>query len=266
MPLVTLNSMSMYYREEGDGFPVVLMNGLGSDHRGWSQQIEALRTRFRCIAFDNRDVGRSDRAQAPYNIADMAGDARELLDKLGVAEAHFVGFSMGAAIAQEFVLAHPERVRSLVLMNAYTSSDPRGAALFSGWKLLRRNLTLEEYYRATFPWVYTHQEYRIPGLIDRTVQALTQDPLAQEADAFCRQVDATLTFFSEDRLDRIAAPTLLIFGEDDLLTPLRFAKVLAERIPHAELHVIPGTGHGLLWTRAAEVNSMLVSFLEKHTP
>lgn len=266
MPLVTIGSMSFYYHEEGSGFPVVLIHGLGSDHRGWSQQIGALSNSFRCIAFDNRDVGRSDRANEAYEIRDMAEDTCGLLGELGIARAHIVGFSMGAAVAQELVLAYPERAQSLVLISAYTSSDPRGEALFNGWKLLRRVLSREEYFRTILPWIYTHQEYRIAGFIDKVIQASARDPLGQEDEALSRQIDAILSFTSEDRLHRILAPTLLVAGQEDLLAPLRFARTLAEGIPNSKLEIVPDSGHGVLWTRPKEVSRLLLAFLDDHDP
>ena len=266
VPLLKLGSMSFYCHEEGSGFPVLFIHGLGSDHTGWNQYLRPLSSTFRCVAFDNRDVGRSDRASEAYDIRDMANDARALLDELGITKAHVVGFSMGASIAQELVLAHPECVQSLVLVSGYTSSDPRGEALFNGWKLLRKALSPEDYAQITLPWVYTHQEYRTPGFVDNVIEATAQDPLRQDDAAFARQVDATLSFSSEDRLHSIAVPTLAIAGQDDLLAPMRFARTLEEGIPNCRLEIIPDAGHGLLWTRAKEVRRLLLEFLTERSP
>jgi pimeloyl-ACP methyl ester carboxylesterase len=194
----------------------------------------------------------------------MAADTQALLDALEIARPHVVGFSLGAAIAQEIVLARPDRVRSLVLISAYTGSDPRGEALFNGWKLLRRTLSPEDYARTTLPWVYTHDEYRIPGLIDRVVKASTHGDASDEAQCFARQVDATLSFSSEERLREIAAPTLIIAAEDDLLAPLRFARTLEAHILNSRLEIIPNAGHGVLWTRAREIAGLLRTFIGQH--
>jgi pimeloyl-ACP methyl ester carboxylesterase len=254
----------LYYREAGSGFPVVLIHGLGSDHTGWNRYVDVLSSKYRCITFDNRDAGKSARVPSSYSIRDMAADTMSLLDEIGVPSAHIVGFSLGAAVAQELVLARPDYARSLVLISAYTSSDPRGEALFNSWKLLKTALSPEDYARTTLPWVYTHHEYRLPGLIDRVVRAATQDASSDEAEAFARQVDATLSFFSEDRLATIAAPTLIIAAADDLLAPLRFARTLHELVPNARLEIIPDCGHGVLWTRTSEVLDLLQAFFAEH--
>ena len=261
MPRVEANGLGIFYREAGDGPPVLLVQGLEMDHRGWAMQLPALRDRFRCLSFDNRDVGQSDRARAPYTVKEMAADALGLLDALGVRRAHVVGFSMGGAIAQEIAIEHPERVDRLALLSTYTSADARFRALNEGRKALRAKLSLEEYCRATFPLVYTDRDYGVPDLVEATIQRVLANPNPQEADAFARQVDAVDAHHSEDRLQRIAAPTLVLCGEEDLLTPPRFSRLMAERIPKAQLVLIPEAGHGVVWTRADEVNQHLLRFL-----
>lgn len=261
MPSVTVGGLEIFYRETGSGEPVLLLQGLGTDHRGWGLQVAALSPWFRCITPDNRDAGRSGRAAGPYTVADMAADAAGLLDALGVERAHVVGISMGGAIAQELAISRPGRVRSLALIATYCSGDPRGTDLFQGWRLMRERFSPEEYYRATYPWVFTVGDYLRPGFIQEMVERAATDPYAQEPEAWARQMAAATAFHSEDRLDRIAAPTLLLFGDADLLTPLRFARTMQARIPQAELVVIPDAGHGLIWSHAEAVNAALLGFL-----
>jgi pimeloyl-ACP methyl ester carboxylesterase len=252
----------LFYRESGDGEPVLWIMGLGNDHRGWAYQVPAFRDRFRCITYDNRDSGQSQRANGPYTVADMAEDAVALLDALGVERAHVAGFSMGGAQAQELAIRQPERVAKLVLCNTYTSRDERGAAIFRSRVLLRERLSAEEYQRVTLPWVYTVQDYQRPGFIEQTVQAILNDPNPQPPDAFRRQVEATLSVDTEGRLKQIEAPALLVFGEDDITTPLRFARALKAGIPNARLEIVPGAGHGLPWSHPDVFNDEVRAFLE----
>ncbi len=262
MPTVRVaTGLELFYRESGQGEPVLWIMGLGNDHRGWAYQVPAFRDRFRCITFDNRDCGQSQRADGAYTVADMAGDAVALLDALGVDRAHVVGFSMGGAQAQELAIRHPDRVRKLALCDTYTSRDERGAAVFLSRVLLRERLSPEEYQRVTLPWVYTYEDYQRPGFIEQTVQAILNDPNPQPLDDFRRQVEATLSVDTEGRLGRIRAPTLLVFGEDDITTPLRFARVLEAGIPDARLEVIAGAGHGLPWSHPEALNEKVRAFL-----
>ncbi len=270
MPTVCVaTGLELFYRETcppdrrgGEGEPILWIMGLGNDHRGWAYQVPAFRDRFRCITYDNRDCGQSQLAEGPYTVADMAEDAVGLLDALGVEQAHVVGFSMGGAQAQELAVHHPERVRRLVLCNTYSSRDERGAAIFRGRVLMREKLSPEEYTRLLLPWVYTVRDYARPGFIEQTVEALLNDPYPQSPDAFRRQVEATIAHDMEDRLGQIKAPTLLLFGEDDITTPLRFARALEAGIPNATLTLVPGAGHGLPWSHPGEFTRAVRAFLE----
>lgn len=253
----------LFYRESGTGTPILWIMGLGNDHRGWAYQIPAFRDRFRCISYDNRDVGQSQRASAPYTIADMVADAVGLLDALEVERAHVVGFSMGGAQAQELAIRHPDRVLRLVLCNTYTSRDPRGEAIFRGRILLRERLSPEEFQRVTLPWAYSHLDYQRPGFIEATIEAILNDPYPQSNEAYRRQVEATLSVATEDRLGDIRAPTLLLFGGEDITTPLRFARTLEAGIPNATLRVVEGAGHGMPWSHPEEFNRAVQEFLER---
>ncbi|MEX0785216.1 MAG: alpha/beta fold hydrolase, partial [Dehalococcoidia bacterium] len=179
-----------------------------------------------------------------------------------VERAHVVGFSMGGAQAQEVAIRYPERVRKLVLCNTYTSRDARAAAMFRGRVLLRERLSAEEFHRLTLPWAYTHQDYGRPEYIEGVITALLKDANPQSNAAYARQIEATIDFVSDDRLGQIAAPTLLLFGEDDITTPLRFARSLEAGIEDTRTHVVPGAGHGLPWSHPDEFNEVVREFLE----
>ncbi len=263
MPKVRVSTgFELFYREGGMGEPILWIMGLGNDHRGWAYQAPAFRDRYRCITFDNRDCGQSQLATSAYTTAGMAEDAIALLDALDVERAHVVGFSMGGAQAQEIAIRHPARVDRLVLCNTYASSDPRGAAIFRGRVLAREKLPLEDATRLLLPWVYARADYERPAFIEDTVRSLLNEPYPQQLDSFRRQVEATLAFDTRDRLSEIRAPTLLLFGEEDITTPLRFARELESGIPNATLRLVPGVGHGLPWSHAEEFNSVVGEFLD----
>ena len=265
MPYVTANGLSLYYEIEGehDAPPVLLITGLSGDHRGWGPLPSLLSRSYRVVSFDNRDSGLSQRAEAPYAIQDMAQDAVGLLGQLGIAHAHVVGYSLGGAIAQELAINYPQLVDRLVLLATYDAGDPRGAALFRGFASLRAQLSREEYVRLTLPWAYTYKEYQIPGLIDQIVKDAVEDPLFQETEAYERQMEATIAFNSRDRLKRISCPTLLIFGEEDVMTPLRFARELVRGIKDSRLVTLEGTGHLFVRTRLKETAALVDGFLKE---
>jgi len=265
MPYATANGLSLYYEIQGkpDAPPVLLITGLSGDHRGWESLLSLLSLSYRVISFDNRDSGLSQRADSPYTIRDMAEDAAGLLKELRIAHAHVVGYSMGGAIAQELAITFPQLVNRLGLLATYDATDPRGAALFRGFASIRRDLPRERYLRLTLPWAYTYKEYQIPGLIEQIVKDVLEDSLFQEPDAYERQMEATIAFNSRDRLHSIACPTLLIFGEEDLMTPMRFARELVRGIKDSKLVILEGTGHLFVRTRLKETAALIDAFLKE---
>jgi 3-oxoadipate enol-lactonase len=263
MPKVRVGGIQMFYREDGHGDHVVWIQGLGLDHRGWALQIPLFAQHYCCLTFDNRDAGQTDRSPSPYTIKTMADDTIRLMDALAIKQAHIVGLSMGGAIAQELAINHPGRVRRLVLVATYTSGDPRGTDLLSSFVLMRARFSRAEYLRAIGPWIYSYQDYLIPGLVESAIKKGLEDLYFLPAKVYARQVEAATGHFTEDRLKQIHAPTLIVAGDEDLLTPMRFARTLHDGIPAAKLVVLQGTGHALIWTRAEEFNNLVLSFLQE---
>ena len=265
MPYVIANDLNLYYEAFGDedSPAVLLISGLGGDHRGWRPLAEFLSASFRVIVLDNRDSGLSQRASAPYAIRDMAADVIAVLGELGIEKAHLVGYSMGGAIAQEIAIEHPSVVDRLALLATYDAGDPRGSALFRGFAALRRVLPRDQYMRLTLPWVHTFAEFKVKGFIDQLISDGMKDELYQEADAYERQMEATIAYSSRDRLHRISSPTLLIFGEDDVMTPMRFARSMEKGIKGSRLVVMASTGHAVRRTRASEVAGLIHAFFRE---
>src|SRR4051794_16812120 len=113
---VCANGQQLFYEIHGDGPPLVLVMGIGYDSSLWMlQQVPVLSTHFRVVLLDNRDAGRSSRADHPYAIADMADDLAGLLDALDIPRAHLLGLSMGSMIGIEFAIRHADRLDRLVL-------------------------------------------------------------------------------------------------------------------------------------------------------
>ena len=264
MPEETINGIRLYCEDRGDpqGTPLLFIPGLGGNHLSWALVVRRLGKR-RLLLMDPRDAGKSAESPTPYTTADLARDAAGLLDRLGIAHAAVAGLSMGGAVAQELAIARPDLVDRLILIATYDHSDVRGEFLFEQFARLRRTLPRDDYNRMLIPWLYTHEE--LSGGLDPhdAAAALSLDPYPQSPEAYERQAKAVVTHASRDRLDRIGCPTQLIFGDADLFTPLRFARSLHERIPRSRLVVLSGTGHGLVWTRAAEVAALIDGFLDE---
>ena len=127
----------LYYEEAGEGEPLLMVMGLGTDHLGWMLQVPEFSKHYRVITFDNRDVGQSKQADGPYEVADMARDALALADHLELDTFHLLGMSMGGAIAQEMALLAPERLRTLTLVVTFAGGGNWAAERARLWSEIR---------------------------------------------------------------------------------------------------------------------------------
>ena len=265
MPTIAANGIDIHYIAAGHGTPVVLLAGYGGDHLSWGLQFPAFRARHHAIAIDNRGSGRSSAPDAPCTTALLASDAVAVLDHLGIAAAHLVGLSLGGMIAQELALAHPARVFSLQLHSTAGRSDPYLRTLLDTWGLVRAQLGREMVQQSMALWLFGRRSFaERPTLIDMMMRQATTYPYASSDVGFARQGEAVVTHDALDRLAAVTCPTLITAGEDDTLLPPRFARDIAERIPHAELHIVRDAGHMWCWEHPAEFNALALDFIAKN--
>jgi len=262
----------MYYEEHGDpaAEPVLLIMGFTSNAAAWAPQIPALAERYHVIAFDNRGSGRTTQPDAPYTVPQMAADAAALLDHLGIASAHVVGASMGGMIAQEFALRYPRRVRSLVLA-CTTPGGPHSAGHDALMAATDEGLALDTMESAMSP-------ERVKEMLE---QLFTPEYIANPGPGFGQMIASTVQFpptiaglkgqtlairahDTWDRLPRIVAPTLVIAGDADPLIDPENSRILAARIPGAELVLLPGQRHGFTAEKPEETNRAILDFLGRH--
>ena len=262
---VPANGQELYYELHGDGPPLVLVMGIGYDSSLWTlAQVPVLSTQFQVILVDNRDAGRSSKARQPYTIADMADDLAGLLDELGIQRSHVLGLSMGGMIAQEFALRHGDRLDRLVL--AGTGAAPARSAVdpIHIWNWVKANdATGEMFGGQQFVSLFSTAFLRNHQAVRDTAELLANNPYPMSPEAYGRQAAAYLQFDALDRLAAITAPTLVIVGEQDLLTPPWIVREVAEAITGARLEVIPGDGssHLVAIERPDDFNRLVSSFL-----
>ena len=263
--IVSANGQEISYELHGEGPPLVLVMGIGYDSSLWTlQQVPALSTQFRVVLLDNRDAGSSSRADDPYAIADMADDLAGLLDALDIDRAHLLGLSMGSMIGMEFALRHADRLDRLVL--AGPAAGPARSAVdpISTWNWVKANDPTGDVFGAQqFTWLFSSAFLRNEQAVQETIALLASNPNPMDPEAYDRQAQAYLQFDVLDRLGDIEAPTLVIVGEQDLLTPPWVAREVAGGIPGAQFEIVTGAGssHVLPLERPDDFNQLVLTFL-----
>jgi pimeloyl-ACP methyl ester carboxylesterase len=261
-----VNGIRMAYHVRGNGPPLVLVMGYRLNSAAWPATfVEQLARKFTVITLDNRGTGLSDKPVYGYAIENLARDVCGLLDELGITEVAVLGYSMGGAIAQEFVRRFPERVSRLILC-ATMAGGPRATyASTSVIRIMREldGITPEQAARRIWKVTYA------PGYLERN-GALAEDQMRREVaqptplHAADLQFQAFAEFDGSEALGRIRCPTLVLTGDlDELIRPQNSA-MMARLIPGAKLVVIPGAGHRVLWESTQTCLDFITDFLGKN--
>ena len=264
MPKVRIGDIDVFYQDVGSGDPLVLIMGFGGDHLAWALQMAEFAARHRVIAFDNRGVGQTDAPDQPYTTRMMANDTLGLMDALGVDSAHVIGVSMGGMIAQELVLARPDRVRSLHLACTLGRPDPYMLALNSTWREMRIQMGRESTLRALGLWLFSPTTFaEKPEFVEALLLNSLANPYPQSLTGFLRQGEAVAAHDALERLSAITCPTLVSVAEDDILVPPRFSRDIASRIKGAQLRLVAAAGHGYFLERPDVFNELSLEFIAR---
>jgi len=250
--------VNIKWSEQGEGEPLLLIQGLGYARWSWGPVSPGLAERYRVLAFDNRGIGESDKPEGPYTVRQMAGDAIQVLDEAGIDRAHVLGASLGGMIAQEVAVAAPERVQKLVLC----CTTPGGAEtvpmpdvtvqLFAEAATLEPEVALRRFVENALG------SNPPAGLADELYRRRIEDPPDQAG--WLAQAAAGMTFAGVE--GEIAAPTLILTGTDDNVVDHRNSDVLGRRIPGARIERFPGAGHLFFWEQPDAFVRIVLEFLQ----
>jgi 3-oxoadipate enol-lactonase len=268
MPVISANGIKIHYDLQGEGIPLVLIAGLGYPAWQWQRMLPYLTRQLRVITFDNRGVGETDKPPGPYTASLLAEDTLALLDALGIASAVVMGHSMGGFIAQQLALTYPARISKLIL-SATNFGGPHHVPVTPEAMLVLSDMTSDPITRFKNGLVVS----TAPGFAERHPEIIQEwldwriahpiDPAGYQA-----QMAIGLGLISEqasfeNKLARIKAPTLILFGEHDKVVPPANAKLLADRIPVSTTVILPDAGHFFPMEVPQEASQVVIDFIKQ---
>lgn len=263
MPTINVNGTSLYYEDTGGAAsPIVFSHGLLSNTDLFAPQIAVLKRRHRCIAYDHRGQGKSaDGAGRAIDIETVTADAAALVEALGLGPIHFCGLSMGGMVGMRLAINRPDLIRSLVLLG--TTEDPVPSKLkYRAMNVFARFFGMGPVAPAIMPALYGKTALADPARVAERLAWRNQ--LVSNRRSIWRAVNGVLERKSiYQELGKIAAPTLVIVGDEDVATfPVQNERI-AQAIYGAKFAVIPHAGHFSTLEQPAAVTATIATFLDE---
>ena len=266
-PTVKANGINIEYESQGSGPPLLLIAGLGYDRWMWRRVVPHLAHNFQVVSFDNRGVGGSDRPPGPYSAQLLADDTAALAAELGIEKAAVWGHSMGGFVAQALALSYPQLIHRLIL-SATNFGGPNHARISQEALLVlmdSRGDPLERLrngFRVSTAPGFIERE---PAFVEEWIAYRAANPIP--AAAYEAQLAVGLALMSEEacfehKLQRIGAPTLILFGEHDGVVPTANADLLAQKLPDSRITILPGVGHLFPLEAPQEAATVVTRFLQ----
>ena len=271
MKILLPGNLNLNYLQLGEGSPVVLIHGMGSDHTVWEGLIPLLKENYRVIAVDLRGHGLSSKTSGPYTIELFAKDICLFLDSLNIDQAHFMGHSMGGVVLQELAVRHPERFKSLTLISSFACIDTPLEEVLTNLK----DILIEEGYKAFFdeclkvansPEFIRKNRVLFSKIRDENSRICSVSSIVDTINAcldikLCCDVNL-VDSIKEDTIKDIRIPTLVIAGDEDVFTPTHHGLKIHESIPNSRMEIIEGGCHNLLVEKPVEICSVIKRFLD----
>jgi 3-oxoadipate enol-lactonase len=259
MPTVEIEGCTLYYEDEGEGYPLVLVHGFGSSSQDWELQFKAFSGRYRVIAPDLRGFGRSQRKE-PMSIERLASDILGLLDQLGIGRFHLLGFSLGGAVAFQLVSVAQERVDRLVLVNTLPNFMPK--TLRKRMEVWLRKVVVRFIGMGTMANLIAGRLFPDEGqeeLRDVFIERYSRN----DKLSYLAILESAPRWSVEELLPTFAMPTLLISAEHDYanILPEKEKRAFVAKMPDARMVVVEGSRHATPIDRPDTFNRLVEDFL-----
>jgi 3-oxoadipate enol-lactonase len=247
----------------GAGPLLIFLHGIGGNRTNWHDQLPEFGRHFHAVSWDARGYGDSGDYEGPLDFADFADDLARVVDHYGAPRAHLVGLSMGGVIAMDFAARYRHRVATLTLCDTMPGFGHLTDAQRSEFIRLRQEpLLCGKEPRDIAPVVARTLLGKSPrpGCFDRLVASMT----ALHKESYIKTITGSVNYARPLAIESIAAPVMIVVGDEDTLTPPATSRELAQRIPGARLRVIEGAGHLSNIEQPEIFNRVVLEFLSAH--
>lgn len=264
-----VNGIKMWYKITGEGAPVFQIHGCGFGHSNFAAATPILSKEFQCVDFDLRGYGNSDRPIQAYNMEVWADDIAVLIEKLGFTKVHIHGTSMGGMVAQQFAAKYPEKTDRLIINCSAAKLDVAGVLTSRNWIDIAEHMGVGSRTLAELISMQALSRPFLEGPSGAAAIDLVQEILdkSNHKEVFKRACQAMIDMDLRPLLPKIKAKTLVIGGDEDIMTPWNQAatgggqQYIADHIPGAIKYVIKGSNHSSLFDGTEENCRVVADFL-----
>ncbi len=261
MSKIIIKNTEFYYELHGEGEPVVLISGYTCDSQFYIPLVELLKLHFQVLIFDNRAIGQTKDNGKKLSVEIMAQDVIDLCDSLKLKKPHIIGQSMGGTIAQTIAANYPEKINKLALLA--TTSKWRKAMLQGLGSILalgKAGCCFDLIFQASLPWIFGEKFLSSPQNIEDLKKSLLSNPYMQTLADQSRQYHILETFDGRSALAKIKSETLIVYGDEDLLSLPSDSHYMAEHIKNSKIKAI-GCAHDIPHEATQELSETLLDFL-----
>lgn len=269
MEFVTKNRFKIFYEimnESSEKDVVVFLNGVMASTNSWVNQYNALKQKgYKIILHDFLGQLKSDKFDDVYSFEKHANDLFELLESLNIQKAHLIGTSYGGEVALKYAIMYPNQVKTISVIDSVSELDDLLVSSVKEWITLASTYNGEVFFNGMLPSIYgkTYMENNKEMLRKRSI-AMNAIP----KEYFDGQIGLYKTFIKDvymtDELFKITCPSLIICGEEDILKPVKFSKIISDKIKNSKLVTIPDCGHVTIYEKPEVLNKELIKFLSNN--
>ena len=264
-----VNGIKLYYEDFGDPEAketVAFFNGVMASVSSWEFIYPVfVKLGYRVILHDFKGQLRSDKPDGEYSFAGHAEEARALFEFLGVKKLHIIGTSYGGEIAMKFAVLFPDMTKTISLIDSASETNEVMIGFVDSWKNLCDTGDSALFFTGMAPTIYgpryMHEQSEQLAARAKALKSISPDFFAGQKilyDTFKKDTHLTA------ELKKISCPALVLCGEDDILKPPEFSKIISDNIPDSEFLLIPGCGHVAIYEKPKELTSAILGFISKH--